>query len=205
MMKKMKRFLALSLTVVMAICSTACYSASESDNAASSETIDLSAQPDNSVTISIQLSLSNWALDFDQLITTYKADHPWIKDIEYNFPATAVAEDLLVAALAAGNLPDIITTGYGVSFSQWFQYCVDMSDTYAYTQLTDAQKANGTVDPYGMIIMPIYEEGTGLLCNMRLLEEAGWDHVPETRDELLQLCKDLTDKGITPLMHQWSE
>lgn len=172
---------------------------------AAAEAVDLAAQPDNSVTISIQLALSNFALEFDQIVEAYKKDHPWIKDIEYNFPASAANEDLLVAALSAGELPDIITTAYGASFAQWFPYCVDMSDTYAYTQMTDAQIANGTIDPYGTIVMPIYEEGTGILYNLRLLEEAGWDHTPQTRDELLQLCKDLTDAGITPFMHQWAE
>lgn len=222
----MKKVLALLLVLAMLFALTACNSSSPADDSSepvddttsdspaepgdetveeTSEEVDLESLPDESVTISIQLSLSNFALEFDQIVDMYKEGHPWIKDIEYNFPATAVAEDLLVAALAADSMPDIITTGYGVSFSQWFPYLADISDTYAYSQLTDAQKANGTVDPYGAIILPIYEEGTGLLCNMRLLNEVGWEQPPQTRDELLQLCQDLTDAGITPFMHQWAE
>lgn len=170
------------------------------------ETIDLSAQPAGSINLTLQMSLGQWTDNFNTLIDSYKAEHPEIGTIEASFPSSDVGEELLQAALAAGQLPDIIGIAYGTGAQAWWQYCADLSTGCpAYSLLTDDQKALGTCGDYGMIIMPIYVEGTGILYNMNLLSKAGWDHTPQTRDELLQLCTDLTAAGIKPFMHQWSE
>ena len=71
--------------------------------------------------------------------------------------------------------------------------------------LTEEQIANGTNGEYGMQVLPMVLEGTGILYNTRILKEAGWDHTPQTRDELLQYCKDLEAQGIKPFMHPWAE
>ncbi|WP_367925714.1 ABC transporter substrate-binding protein, partial [uncultured Ruthenibacterium sp.] len=161
---------------------------------------------DGSITLTVSMPLGQWTDNFDTLIESYMADHPEIAAIDATFPSSDKYQDLLKSALSAGELPDIIiSVSYGLRNQDWFQYCVDLStDCPAYDLLTDDQKALGTADQ-GMIIMPIYVEGTGILYNMRLLEEAGWDHTPQTRDELAQLCADLTAAGIKPFMHQWSE
>ncbi len=208
----MKKLLALILAAVLAIGMVACTTApatdepGATDGADGSEEVDLSAQPAGSITLRVQMSLGQWTDNFDTLIESYMAEHPEIAAIEANFPSSDVGEELLLAALNAGELPDIIGMAYGYGMEQWWQYCVDLSSGCpAYDLLTEEQKTLGTCGDYGMIIMPIYVEGTGILYNMRLLEEAGWTTTPQTRDELLQLCKDLTDAGITPFMHQWSE
>ena len=201
----MKKLLALILAAVLAIGMVACTTAPATDepgtapDADGSEEIDLSAQPAGSITLRVQMSLGQWTDNFDTLIESYMAEHPEIAAIEANFPSSDVGEELLLAALNAGELPDIIGMAYGYGMEQWWQYCVDLSSGCpAYDLLTEEQKTLGTCGDYGMIIMPIYVEGTGILYNMRLLEEAGWTTTPQTRDELLQLCKDLTDAGITP-------
>lgn len=186
--------------------STGSDAVSEPQATAETEEIDLSAQPAGSINLTLQMSLGQWTDNFDTLIDSYKAEHPEIGTIEASFPSSDVGEELLQAALAAGQLPDIIGIAYGTGSEAWWQYCADLSTgCSAYDLLTDDQKSLGTCGDYGMIIMPIYVEGTGILYNMNLLSQAGWDHTPQTRDELLQLCQDLTAAGITPFMHQWSE
>lgn len=217
----MKKVIALFLVVALALSFVACTSsdkpaggsstgkpATTTDNKGTTETgkIDLSAQPAGSINLRLQMSLGQWTDNFDELINAYKAEHPEIGTIEASFPSSDVGEELLQSALAARQLPDIIGIAYGNGSEPWWQYCVDLStDCAAYDLLGDDQIALGTCGDYGMIIMPIYVEGTGVLYNMRLLGEVGWDHTPQTRDELLQLCKDLTAAGIKPFMQQWSE
>jgi len=160
---------------------------------------------DGSINLTVMLPLGQWTDNFDVLIDAYKAQHPEIGTIEATFPSSDKYNDLLKSALSAGQLPDIISLCYGRLNEEWFQYCVDLStDCEAYNLLTEDQIALGTTD-YGMIIMPIYVEGTGIMYNMRLLNQVGWDHTPQTRDELAQLCVDLTSAGIKPFMHQWAE
>ena len=159
-----------------------------------------------SIDLSIMLPLGQWTDNFNILIDAYKAEHPEIGEITATFPSSDKYDDLLVSALSAGELPNIINLGYGIRRQDWWQYCEDLSTgCAAYDMLTKEQVANGTDGEYGMLVMPMVLEGTGILYNTRILEEAGWDHTPQTRDELLQYCKDLEAKGIRPFMHPWAE
>ena len=158
------------------------------------------------IKLSICMPLGQWTDNFDVLIESYMAKHPEIEAIDATFPSSDVYNDLLKADLAAGELPDIISISYGRLNAEWFQYCVDLSTDFpAYSHLTEDQIEIGSAEGCGFIIAPVYEEGTGILYNMRLLQKAGWDHTPQTRDELAQLCADLTAAGIKPFMHQWGE
>ena len=209
---KMKKLLCLGLTAVMGCMNLAgCGSSSSSQSAtqtAGTETTETQDIPDGSINLSIMLPLGQWTDNFDELIESYKAENPEIGEITATFPSSDKYVDLLVSALSAGELPNIIAMDYGIRRKDWWQYCEDLSvDTPAYDLLTEEQIKLGTVSDgeYGMIMLPIYMEGAGILYNMRLLEQAGWDHTPQTRDELAQLAADLKAAGITPFMHQWSE
>lgn len=178
----------------------------EETEAAKEETIDVKSLPAGSVDLSIMLPLGQWTDNFNTLIDAYKAEHPEIGEITATFPGSDKYDDLLVSALSAGELPNIINLGYGVRRQDWWQYCEDLSTGCpAYEMLTDAQIENGTDGDYGMLVLPMTMEGTGILYNTKILEETGWDHMPETRDELLQYCKDLKEKGIQPFMLPWAE
>lgn len=168
--------------------------------------VDVKSLPAGSIDLSIMLPLGQWTDNFNILIDAYKAEHPEIGEITATFPSSDKYDDLLVSALSAGELPNIINLGYGIRRQDWWQYCEDLSTgCAAYDMLTKEQVANGTDGEYGMLVMPMVLEGTGILYNTRILEEAGWDHTPQTRDELLQYCKDLEAKGIRPFMHPWAE
>lgn len=167
---------------------------------------DVTSLPAGSIDLSIMLPLGQWTDNFNILIDAYKAEHPEIGEITATFPSSDKYDDLLVSALSAGDLPNIINLGYGIRRQDWWQYCEDLSTgCAAYDMLTEEQIANGTDGDYGMLVMPMVLEGTGILYNTRILKEAGWDHTPQTRDELLQYCKDLDAKGIQPFMLPWAE
>ncbi len=160
---------------------------------------------DGTIDLTVMMPLGQWTDNFDILIDAYKAEHPEIGTIEATFPSTSDYNDLLKAAAAAGELPDILGTSYGESFKEWNNYMADLSTDFpAFDLMTEEQKTLGTIN--GKIaIAPMYIEGTGILYNTDLLKKAGWDRTPETRDELEQLCEDLTAAGIQPFMHQWAE
>ena len=162
--------------------------------------------PAGSVNLAIMLPLGQWTDNFTALSDAYKAEHPEIGEITATFPSSDKYDDLLVSALSAGELPNIINLGYGIRRQDWWQYCEDLSTgCAAYGMLTEEQIANGTDGDYGMLVMPMTLEGTGILYNTRILKEAGWDYTPQTRDELLSYCKDLDAKGIQPFMLPWAE
>lgn len=211
MKKRMTLVMALLMSLNLAACGSSGTSqstaapAAENQTEAGSEAAPSGETEAGSINLTVMMPLGQWTDNFNTLIDSYMAEHPEIGSIEATFPSSDKNEDLMRAALSAGELPDIISVSYGVMQEQWFPYCVDLStDCPAYDLLTENQIRLGTTD-YGMIIMPIYVEGTGILYNTKLLADAGWDHTPQTRDELAQLCADLKAAGITPFMHQWSE
>ena len=176
------------------------------ESEAAGETIDVKSLPAGSVDLSVMLPLGQWTDNFDVLIDAYKAEHPEIGEITATFPSSDKYDDLLISALSAGDLPNVINIGYGIRRQDWWQYCEDLSTGCpAYEMLTEQQIANGTNGEYGMQVMPMTLEGTGILYNTRILEEAGWDHTPQTIDELLQYCQDLEAMGVHPMLHAGAE
>lgn len=214
-MKKIKT-IALLITMLMAVSAFGGCGSSDKDDGkkqttvvksnVKSESTDIKKLPAGSIDLTVMLPLGQWTDNFDVLVDSYKADHPEIGEITATFPSSDKYEDLLVSALSAGELPNIITLGYGIRRESWWQYCEDLSTgCEAYNLLTKEQIANGTNGDYGMQVLPVVIEGTGILYNTRILKETGWDHTPQTRDELLQYCKDLKAKGIQPFMMPWAE
>lgn len=218
----MKKVFALILALAMVLGMVACgdkaeTSTPENEPQVSENTPAKNTEPDNSgteeaetpaagsITLNVMLPYGQWEGKFDTLIASYKAEHPEIAEINATFPSSSDYFDLLAAARASGEMPNIIRSSYGIQDYEYQQFMLDLStDCYAYDELTDEQIANGTTE-YGMVVMPIYLEGTGLLCNMQLLGQVGWTEAPTTRDELKQLCDDLVSAGITPFCMQWSE
>lgn len=212
----MKKTIALLLALVMVFALAACGGKTETKTeapaatqAAKSEAPAAPAEEakpaDGSITLSLMLPYGQWEGKFDTLIESYMAEHPEIKEINATFPSSSDYFDLLAAARASGELPNIIRSSYGIQDAEYQQYMIDLStDCYGYDELTEEQIVNGTTE-YGMVVMPIYVEGTGILYNMQLLNQAGWETVPTTRDELIQLCEDLKAANITPFCMQWAE
>lgn len=212
----MKKTIALLLALVMVFALAACGGKTETKTevpaatqAAKSEAPAAPAEEakpaDGSITLSLMLPYGQWEGKFDALIESYMAEHPEIKEINATFPSSSDYFDLLAAARASGELPNIIRSSYGIQDAEYQQYMIDLStDCYGYDELTEEQIVNGTTE-YGMVVMPIYVEGTGILYNMQLLNQAGWETVPTTRDELIQLCEDLKAANITPFCMQWAE
>ena len=85
---------------------------------------------DGSVDLTVTMPLGQWTDNFDILIEAYKAEHPEIGTIEATFPSTSDYNDLLKAAAAAGELPDIIGTNYGEPFKEWNNYMADLSTDF---------------------------------------------------------------------------
>ncbi len=107
----------------------------------------------------------------------------------------------LKAAVAAGELPDIIYTRSG-SYLQDFVdagaiYCLDeVYDEYS-DELPEVMLDGSSYygHHYGV---PMNMSVVLLYANMDLLEEAGYDEIPDTYNDLIQCCEALKKKKITP-------
>jgi raffinose/stachyose/melibiose transport system substrate-binding protein len=106
------------------------------------------------------------------------------------------------AAMSAGtDLPDIFFT-WSMSFLGDFVnagrvLCLDDVLPEYKDKLTDTVLANSTYDGkhYGV---PLTMNVVTMFANMDLLKEVGCEKVPETYDELIEVCKALKEKDIIP-------
>ena len=106
------------------------------------------------------------------------------------------------AAMSAGtDLPDIFFT-WSMSFLGDFVdagrvYCLDEELPNYKDKLTDTVLANTTYDGkhYGV---PLTMNVVTMFANMDMLKEVGWEKLPETYEELTQLCDALVAAGKVP-------
>ncbi|MBR6965525.1 MAG: extracellular solute-binding protein [Clostridia bacterium] len=106
------------------------------------------------------------------------------------------------AAMSAGeDLPDIFFT-WSMSFLGDFVdagrvYCLDEELPNYKDKLTDTVLANTTYDGkhYGV---PLTMNVVTMFANMDMLKEVGWEKLPETYEELTQLCDALLAAGKIP-------
>ncbi len=134
-------------------------------------------------------------------VEEFEEAHPDIK-IEWEaFENESYKTKIKAAMSDPETLPDIFFTWSGAFLADFAEagaaYCVE--DAYApyADQLPDVMLQNSSYDgkPYAA---PLTMNIVTLFANMDLLAEAGWDHVPETYEDLTACCDALLEKDIIP-------
>jgi len=138
---------------------------------------------------------------YEQAIAEIEEAHPEIK-IEWEATENQAYKTKIKAAMSdPESLPDIFFTWSGSFLGDFANagtaYCVD--DAYApfAEELPEVMLQNSTYDGHHYAIPLTYNIVT-LFANMDLLAEAGWDHVPETYEDLCACCDALLEKDIIP-------
>lgn len=138
---------------------------------------------------------------YEAAIAEFEAAHPDIK-IEWEaFENNSYKTKIKTAMADPDSLPDIFFTWAGAFLGDFADmgtaYCLD--DAYAAfaDKLPEVMTQNSTYDgkKYGV---PLTYNIVTLFANMDLLAQAGWDHVPETYEDLTACCDALVAAGITP-------
>ena len=197
----MKKIIALILALCMIFSMIACAS-----QAASTE------KPASTEANNEEIVLKMWSIATEsdanrpaylKAIEEYEAAHPGIK-IEMEAFENESYKTKIKAAMMGGDtedLPDIFFSWSGAFLGEFVNagrvYCLD--DYYtAYTdQVPESMLSTTTYNGkhYGV---PSTLNIVAMYANMDLLAEAGWDHVPETYEDLTACCDALLAKGIIP-------
>ena len=137
----------------------------------------------------------------EQAIAEFEAAHPDIK-IEWEaFENESYKTKIKAAMSDPETLPDIFFTWSGAFLGDFVDagnvYCVDDAYKGFADALPEVMLSNSTYDGHHYAI-PLTFNIVALFANMDLLAEAGWDHVPETYEDLCACCDALLAKGIIP-------
>ena len=140
---------------------------------------------------------------YEAAIAAIEAAHPDVK-IEWEaFENQSYKTKIKTAMSDPSTLPDIFFTWAGAFCGDFAAQgnVYNLKDAYEpfKDQLPAVMLQNGSYgenkDPY---CVPLTMNIVGLFANMDLLAKAGWDHVPETYEDLIKCCDDLLAAGITP-------
>ena len=138
---------------------------------------------------------------YEAAIAEYEAAHPDIK-IEWEaFENQSYKTKIKAAMSDPETLPDIFFTWSGAFLGDFVEagtvYCVDDAYLPFADALPEVMLQNSSYDGHHYAI-PLTYNIVALFANMDLLAEAGWDHVPETYEDLTACCDALVEKGIIP-------
>ena len=138
---------------------------------------------------------------YEAAVAAFEEAHPDIK-IEWEaFENQSYKTKIKAAMSDPDSLPDIFFTWAGAFLGDFVEagnvYCLDDAYQAFSDQLPEVMMQNASYGG-GHYGVPLTMNIVTLFANMDLLAEAGWDHVPETYEDLVACCDALVEKGITP-------
>lgn len=209
-MKKMtRRVLGLVLSGVIVMSAAGCSqqpelaktpqtetAAKDGQQAASSEEAKPS-EVSGSIEIWSMLTQQERADEFQKLAETYMENHPGTT-VNITVMPWSGALDKIVAAIIAGNAPDIMVTGTG--------YPQSLAGTGGLLELSDLVAEVGGEDAFistslsvqgayedGLYSVPLYITPYVAYYRQSWLDDAGITKLPETWEEYYDMCKAVTD------------
>ena len=209
----MKKILALALALVMLFALCACgQQAQTTAPAAEPAAAAPAAEPAAEQTV-----LTLWCIatesdanrpGYEKAIAEFEAAHPDIK-IEWEaFENNSYKTKIKAAMSDPDTLPDIFFTWSGAFLGDFADAGTAMVLDEAYkpfaADLPEVMLQNSTYGGHHYAVPLTYNIVT-LFANMDLLAEAGWDHVPQTYEDLTACCDALLEKGIVPFGVSGSE
>ena len=138
---------------------------------------------------------------YEKAVAEFEEAHPNIK-IEWEaFENQSYKTKIKAAMSDPDTLPDIFFTWSGAFLGDFAEagtaYCVDEAYKPFADQLPEVMLQNSTYGGHHYAI-PLTYNIVALFANMDLLAEVGWDHIPETYEDLTACCDALVAKGIIP-------
>ena len=216
----MKKIVALALALCMVFALIACSSKPANEETATNEPTTTETnpepkpepepQPEPEPAKTEQTVLKLWCIAtesdanrpaYEQAIAEFEKAHPDIK-IEWEaFENESYKTKIQVAMNDPDTLPDIFFTWSGAFLGDFVEAGNVMRLDEAYKpfadQLPEVMLSNSTYNG-GHYAVPLTYNIVTLFANMDLLAKAGWDHVPETYDDLIACCDALLANGIVP-------
>lgn len=137
---------------------------------------------------------------FDQVEDEFNATHD---DIHLTISSPNDASTIMRTRFIREDYPDIIGIGGDINYSYYVDAGI-LADVSDYEGLADINQSyidileNLEIVPTdGTFGVPYVANAAGILYNRDMFEEHGWE-IPETWNELIDLCEDIQAEGILP-------
>ncbi|WP_239452224.1 ABC transporter substrate-binding protein [Collinsella intestinalis] len=134
---------------------------------------------------------------FDQIQADFNKTHDDVK-LKIDSPADAVT--IMKTRFVRENYPDVIGIGGDGDYASFTDSDIlaNVSDCPTLEEVkpayTDILKSVTYIPMEGIYGVPYVANAAGMLYNKAMFDEKGWP-IPETWDELMDLCKEIKDEG----------
>ncbi|MDK8649813.1 extracellular solute-binding protein [Alloscardovia omnicolens] len=184
-MFKWKKSITLAACVAL-ICGMGACGRSQNSNTNSAAETQIDSKPASG-------ELTVWAMGNEgdllgDFIKGFEKDNPDAK-VKVTAIPWASAHDKIQTAIAAGTVPDVIQMGttWMADFSTAFDA---VPENFDLSDFTEGPLKAGQVDETQLGV-PWYVDSHVLYYRTDIAAKAGWDHAPETLDELKQMASDV--------------
>ena len=137
---------------------------------------------------------------FDQVEEQFNATHD---DIHLTISSPNDASTIMRTRFVREDYPDIIGIGGDINYSYYVDADI-LADVSDYPGLANVKQSyldileNLEITPKdGVFGVPYVANAAGILYNKDMFEEHGWQ-IPESWDELINLCEEIKSEGILP-------
>ena len=140
---------------------------------------------------------------YEKAIAEFEEAHPDIEIKWEAFENQSYKTKIKTAMSDPSTLPDIFFTWAGAFCGDFAEqgnvYCLNDAYKGFADQLPEVMMQNASYGENGdHYAVPLTMNIVTLFANMDLLAQAGWDHVPQTYEDLTACCDALVAAGITP-------
>ncbi|MGM0884701.1 MAG: ABC transporter substrate-binding protein [Bacillota bacterium] len=200
----LKRFLSLSVSLVLIIGILAACGGNNNNTAGNTEGAGNGAEnADKPVTINMFTASPEYTDAFNAYIAEYKKVKPnvtinlEIMQADYN--------TVLKSKIAAGSTPDVFQTTAGGDIDTFAEYSADLTNEPLAAAMTDAVKINMSSSDGKILGLPLKGNLMMMIYNKKLLADAGITEVPKTTSQMNDAIAKLEAKGITPFANAYKE
>lgn len=196
-----KRTISILLSVTLVILLFAGLAGCTSSDSQGSQSSDGKDSGNAGEQIKIQWWTPNWdEPESREMAAEFEADNPGTK-VELVITDWDNYKSKITAAIATNNAPELYTVlttdvvpfakqGFLEPLDEWIAKEGINKDDFLEAAL-DIATTDGKI--YGL---PFRHDGSGMYYNVDLLKAAGYEEFPETWDEFVKMCKDLSKDGV---------
>lgn len=147
-------------------------------------------------TISIMTAMAYGTDELNTVLESFKASHPGIEIDVQHVPNDF--DQTIASRFNSGDIPDIFVQQTGSRADQYSEYAYDFTGDPVLEKFNDSAIDVATNAEGRVMGLPWTYESMAFIYNQKIFDEAGITAMPQTLDELVEVCKKIKDAGYTP-------
>ncbi len=160
-----------------------------------------STSSNNKRELTMFLTSPEYAEAMQTLIDEYENVNP---DVKIYYETTQDYNAMLRTKINAGEIPDFFHTSTGKEIQVYADYSYDLTNEPLVLAMDETVKEMNSFN--GQVLgLPIKNNVYGIVYDVDILEEVGYNNFPRTISEFEQLCIDLQSAGYQPITTGYAE